>query len=79
MRELGEFGTHMADLLRDLYNLKGTEAYVQIEEISGKLIDAMRRQGLSEGSDDFLMGHIPELAKRIEDKSLLEKGITLVR
>lgn len=79
MRELGEFGTHMADLLSGLYDLKGTEACVQIEEISGKLIDAMRRQGLSEGSDDFLMGHIPELAKHVEDKSLLEKGIILVR
>ncbi len=79
MRELGEFGESMADRLGRLYELKGLEAFDLIEEISADIIDRMHLQGLSEGQSDFLMDHIPELAKRVEDKNLLAEGIKLVR
>lgn len=49
-----------------------------IEAMSLKLIGEMRAQNLTEKTGDFLMDHLPELLSKIKDKSLLEKGISLI-
>ena len=49
-----------------------------IEEMSQRLIEAMREQGLTENSSDFLMDHLPDLLSKVEDRSLIEKGISLI-
>lgn len=49
-----------------------------IEYMSRKLIEAMREQNLTENASDFLMDHLPDLLSKVEDQSLLEKGISLI-
>ena len=49
-----------------------------IEYMSRKLIEAMHEQNLTENTSDFLMDHLPDLLSKVEDKTLLEKGISLI-
>lgn len=54
------------------------QAEADIEYMSRKLIEEMRRQKLTENTSDFLMEHLPDLLSKIADQSLLEKGISLI-
>ena len=79
MRELKCLGKAAFPEIYRLYRLGDAEAFHAIEEISGMIIDEMRRQEISAGKSDFLMEHIPELAKRVNEQGLLANGISLVR
>ncbi|MBR5931312.1 MAG: DUF4037 domain-containing protein [Lachnospiraceae bacterium] len=71
-------GKEMHEKIEALLNAPWDGAEEGIEEMSQKLIGEMQRQQLTENTSDFLMDHLPDLLSKVEDKTLLEKGISLI-
>ena len=71
-------GKEMHEKTEALLGAPWNDAEEVIEEMSQRLIEAMREQGLTENSSDFLMDHLPDLLSKVEDRSLIEKGISLI-
>lgn len=71
-------GREMQEKISTLLDRPWDGAEDDIEEMSGKLILAMKEKDLTEKDSDFLMDHLPDLLMKIEDRSLLEKGISLI-
>lgn len=54
------------------------EAEAKIEAMSRMLIEELQRQQLTKQRSDFLLDHLPDLLSKIEDRSLLEKGVPFI-
>lgn len=71
-------GKEMYDRTEALLRDPWEQAEEDIESMSWELIGELRRQELTEIKSDFLLDHVPDLLTKVEDRSLLEKGISLV-
>ena len=56
----------------------GPEAAEVFERISARIIEELRRQGLSDSGSDFLMDHVGALLRGVRDDALRRRGISLV-
>ena len=71
-------GKEMHEKMEALLGAPWNGAEEVIEEMSQRLIGTMREQELTENTSDFLMDHLPDLLSKVEDRSLIEKGISLI-
>ena len=76
---LPEPGAALAEKAAQLAEVPdGPEAAAIFEEMAAALLAALRREGLTEGKSDFLMDHVGELLRGVQDEKLREKGVSLV-
>lgn len=78
LSSLPVLGKEMYDRTEALLRAPWDQAEEDIESMSWELIGELRKQELTEIKSDFLLDHVPDLLTKVEDRSLLEKGISLV-
>ena len=78
LAKLPVLGQEMHEKTKALLDCPWDQAEELIEEMSQKLIGVMKEMDLTDNASDFLMDHLPDLLRKIEDRSLLENGISLV-
>lgn len=75
---LSVLGKETYERIETMLALPWNAAEEAIEEMSQALIQVMREAELTGKTSDFLMDHLPDLLTKIEDRSLLEKGVSLI-
>jgi len=56
----------------------GESAYDAMVGINKMIIEAFHKEGLSENDSEYLLDHVNEIVRKIQDKELLQQAIPLL-
>ena len=75
--DLPVLGKELHEKTGELLQTPWDRSEEMIENISQDLIALMKEQSLTENGSDFMMDHIADLLTKIQDQTLLKKGLSL--